>query len=1016
MPPKRARQEDEPEYETQARQECEELQKTIQSLDSDESVEYLRELETKWRLRDAPGNYLEQLTTAFENFDIGLTDDIEHQDQGSYGLKRVDSKIHTKEFESIVLYSHLKENGLLEDPQTQATMRRILESIYYGKKIVIATMRSKIAHHETYELDKDLDARLASWALRFRWMDQDTTDLQRLLLYLLDVASEKRLRKYGDSLYQPILVDNRYNTHAWKRVGTIQDFVFAECQKERQFDAFLQLTSGTRNPKTAQEYLIHCQDFQLPFLKKDRLFFSFRDGVYCARDDTFHPYQTTQLGDHVVCSKFFDLELTTQVAEAPTWDMIQTPNLDGIFRYQGFTDDTLKWFYVMTGRMMREIGSQDGWQVIPYILGVAGSGKCFAAGTEILMYDGTIKKVEDILPGDTVMGDDSTPRTVLDLARGSEELYRISGKFGSMTVTKEHILCLKYSNHKSCANWKYGKSMAFWDGTKFKSKKFTDLDAFKRFYDSIPDGHVIEMTVGDYLNMTTSHKKYLKMYHVGRIEFPEPVEPLFHPYALGAWLGDGHASGSRFTNFSKEVINALSDIGLKYGVCVGKTADSGTFGYIQIEGHCRGGNRFLEALRQYDMIDNKHIPHVLLTASVDNRLELLAGIIDTDGYKSPLGLAGFEVTQKNKNIADGIVFLAMSLGFGVTKKNVKKYCTYQGEKKAGMYYKVSIFGDGIEDIPCRIPKKRAEVGKRAKNALVYGFDIAPIPGCQPYFGFQTDGNQRFCLADGTVTHNSTIINTVSKIYDTQDVGVLSTNVEKKFGLSSIYDKFIFVAPELKKDFELSQAEFQSLVSGDQMSINMKYQTAFSVDWKVPGIIAANEMPNFVDTSGSISRRLVVFKFNNRVERGVADTRLDEQLVLEMPRIIVKMNKAYLQVAAEHGASSVWDIIPEEFVDSRDRSLASISLIDSFVDQPHVVIDPERQDDMFCSVVDFMLAMRNYASDIGWDGPRASIENVTNSMPKFGVKIKRERKMYRGKEQYLDYLCGLRIEMNEDPFS
>src|ERR1700730_1827818 len=49
-----------------------------------------------------------------------------------------------------------------------------------------------------------------------------------------------------------------------------------------------------------------------------------------------------------------------------------------------------------------------GW----LITGVTGSGKCLGKHTRVLMYDGSIKNVEDIQPGDLLMGPDSRPRTV----------------------------------------------------------------------------------------------------------------------------------------------------------------------------------------------------------------------------------------------------------------------------------------------------------------------------------------------------------------------------------------------------------------------------------------------------------------------------------------------------------------------------------------------------------------------------------------------------------------------------
>jgi len=58
-------------------------------------------------------------------------------------------------------------------------------------------------------------------------------------------------------------------------------------------------------------------------------------------------------------------------------------------------------------------------------------GKCLGKDTDILMYDGTIQKVQDIKVGDILMGDDSTPRNVLSLARGREQMYKVINNFGS---------------------------------------------------------------------------------------------------------------------------------------------------------------------------------------------------------------------------------------------------------------------------------------------------------------------------------------------------------------------------------------------------------------------------------------------------------------------------------------------------------------------------------------------------------------------------------------------------------
>lgn len=75
-----------------------------------------------------------------------------------------------------------------------------------------------------------------------------------------------------------------------------------------------------------------------------------------------------------------------------------------------------------------------------------GRGKCLGKNTPILMYDGSIKLVQDIRVGDFIMGDDSTGRKILSLARGMEMMYRVKTDTGEYIVNQSHILSLKFPN------------------------------------------------------------------------------------------------------------------------------------------------------------------------------------------------------------------------------------------------------------------------------------------------------------------------------------------------------------------------------------------------------------------------------------------------------------------------------------------------------------------------------------------------------------------------------------------
>lgn len=79
---------------------------------------------------------------------------------------------------------------------------------------------------------------------------------------------------------------------------------------------------------------------------------------------------------------------------------------------------------------------------------VIGKPGCFAKDTPVLMLSGVTRVVQDVLPGDMLMGDDGTCRTVLELRRGFEPMYRITPENGGdpVVVNKTHILVLIHAN------------------------------------------------------------------------------------------------------------------------------------------------------------------------------------------------------------------------------------------------------------------------------------------------------------------------------------------------------------------------------------------------------------------------------------------------------------------------------------------------------------------------------------------------------------------------------------------
>jgi hypothetical protein len=181
------------------------------------------------------------------------------------------------------------------------------------------------------------------------------------------------------------------------------------------------------------------------------------------------------------------------------------------------------------------------------------------------------------------------------------------------------------------------------------------------------------------------------------------------------------------------------------------------------------------------------------------------------------------------------------------------------------------------------------------------------------------------------TGKSTILNKIVKfIYDECDIGTLSNNMEVKFGLGALQDKLAIIGPELKGNFSMEQSEFQSIITGEDVQVAVKNKTASSVKWIVPVIMAGNEVPQYSDNAGSISRRLCVFLFNKKVGAGSGDTQLGQKLKKEIAYILPTCIKAYLDAVNRFGSSDIWAVLPQYFRDSRDEMAETTNALVHFL--------------------------------------------------------------------------------------
>lgn len=176
------------------------------------------------------------------------------------------------------------------------------------------------------------------------------------------------------------------------------------------------------------------------------------------------------------------------------------------------------------------------------------------------------------------------------------------------------------------------------------------------------------------------------------------------PYVLGYWLGDGDSDCARVTG-STDGLDAfmaeLDRLGIEYA------PPSATHGDTH---RMRIGSGTQKALRTLGVLNDKHVPTVVLRGSLDQRWAVMQGFVDTDGTVSPSGQV--EICIRDNRLGDNVFELAVSLGLMPTKtyRNVTL-----GGKIYGPYVRIK-FHPQPGEIICRLPRKLERCKTESKVA------------------------------------------------------------------------------------------------------------------------------------------------------------------------------------------------------------------------------------------------------------------------------------------------------------
>jgi len=343
-------------------------------------------------------------------------------------------------------------------------------------------------------------------------------------------------------------------------------------------------------------------------------------------------------------------------------------------------------------------------------------GKCLGRDVRVLRADGATCAAHEVRDGDLLMGPDSEPRTVRATTAGRGPMYRVVPMRGdSWECNWAHVLTLVSSR----------------------------------------TGKIIDISVEDFLKKTATFRHQHRLFHVG-VEYPDhdlvPVDPWF----VGVWYGDGTKDliTVSVTTEDHEISDGLAAVAANWGLhlrCNRKPGNSAAAYALAGTRSQAGssGNPLIRVMRQI-YGDGLALPRAYTHGTRKTRLEFLAGLIDSDGFKH--GDRVCEVLTKNEEWATGLRLLCRSLG--LQAKIYRKTGVPGYEDR--VYWRVQISGD-LSVVPTRIARKRFPPSPDARRScLRVGFTIEPI-GDGEFCGWELDRDGRFLLADYTVTHNSSWI-------------------------------------------------------------------------------------------------------------------------------------------------------------------------------------------------------------------------------------------------------------------
>lgn len=409
-------------------------------------------------------------------------------------------------------------------------------------------------------------------------------------------------------------------------------------------------------------------------------------------------------------------------------------------------------------------------------------GKALALDTPILTTNGW-STMGDIKEGDYVYGDDGKPTEVVVATnvQHNHDCYEVEFDNGEKIVADADHLWVVQS---ICYNYKYNKV----------------TKTTKELFDSIENVHNKKGSI--FIDISD------------KIDYSD-VELPINPYVLGYWLGDGSSSDGRICFSPLDAASILSYL-TENGYELGKEYLQRDSCFVQTILKLR------PSLRALNLINNKHIPEIYKRSSVNQRIEIISGLIDTDGWADQKH-GSYEFYNKNNTLVDDVREILSTLGI----KNRIRVKQINDQKYYSVRFKTTRYNF------CKLKRKQFENVKH-DTEVNYRHYIKSIKKVKsvPVRCIKVDNESEMFLCGKSLipTHNTSLVQAYLLWYATfhkhKTILVVANNLKAAI---EILERIKFSYKELPNHIRDSVVEFNktSMVFGNGSRIICRATSADS---------------------------------------------------------------------------------------------------------------------------------------------------------------------------------------------